>query len=124
MGQALPSQPPLAPLRAKPLPRLVALRHIQSETREPWRRRSRELVDVAMVEARASTLDVADALAVDARAAGRALNGEKPIDLGDLLAIAASGPGGQRLARRVISQLRDEMDRIESESIEKLAALR
>ena len=107
----------MPPLRAKPLPRSVTLRHIQSTTREPWRRRSRELLDLALVESRACVLDVADALAVDTRAAGRALTGEKPLDLGDLLAIAAGGPGSMRLARRVLSHLRDEMDRIESASL-------
>lgn len=85
-----PSEPPL-PLRAKPLPRRipepVQLRHIQSSTREPCRRRSRELVDVAMRESRASVADIAEALDVDTRAAGRALTGEKPIDLGDVIAI-------------------------------------
>jgi hypothetical protein len=118
VGAALrPSSLPLAPLRAKPLPRLVTLRHIQSETREPWRRRSRELLDLAMIESRACVLDVAEALAVDTRAAGRALTGEKPLDVGDLLALAAAGPGSLRLARRVLSQLRDEIDRIESASV-------
>lgn len=126
MATALrPSDLPDAPLRPKTLPRpvLVSLRHIQSETREPWRRRSRDLVAAAMVEARACPFDVAEALAVDSRAAGRALTGEKPLDVGDLLAIAANGPGSLRLARRILSQLRDEMDRIESACIDKVALL-
>ncbi len=116
MGAVLPSYPP-ASLRAKPLPRVaafVSMRHIQSETRGPWRSRSRELLDQAMHEARAVVLDVADALDVDARNAGRAVSGEKPFDLGDVLALAASGPGGVRLARRLLSLLRDEIDRIEA----------
>ena len=67
-----------------------------------------------MAETHALVLDVADALDVDARAAGRALTGEKPIDVGDVLAIANTGPGGVRLARRLVSLLRDEIDRIDA----------
>lgn len=116
-----PSAAPPLPLRAKPLPRRipepVQLRHIQSSTREPCRRRSRELVDVAMREFRASVADIAEALDVDTRAAGRALTGEKPIDLGDVIAIARAGSGSLRLVRRILVQLRDELDRIEADFV-------
>ena len=114
MASALPAT--LPPRRAKALPvaELSAVRHIRSETRGPWGTRSRQLVAQAMAETHCLVLDVADALAVDVRAAGRAVTGEKPIDLGDLLAVANTGPGGVRLARRIVSLLRDEIDRIES----------
>lgn len=70
-----------------------------------------------MAETHCLVLDVADALAVDVRAAGRAVTGEKPIGLGDLLAIANTGPGGVRLARRLMSLLRDEIDRIDAATV-------
>ena len=41
----------------------------------------------------------------------------KPIDLGDVLAIANTGPGGVRLARRLLSLLRDEIDRLEAVAV-------
>lgn len=70
-----------------------------------------------MRESRASVADIAEALDVDTRAAGRALTGEKPIDLGDVIAIARAGSGSLRLARRILVQLRDELDRIEADFV-------
>lgn len=108
-ARTIPSTPPTAPLRAKPL-RLADATHVRSDVRREARRESRGLVLRVMVEARALTVDVADALDIDERNAARALSGDKPIDIGDVLAIARSGPGGARLARRILSALRDAID--------------
>lgn len=111
MGAArtLPPPTPEAPIRAKTL-RLADATHVRSEVRREARRESRGLVLRVMHESKAMTIDVADALDIDERGAARALSGDKPIDIGDIIAIARSGPGGARLARRILSALRDSID--------------
>lgn len=113
-ARPLPSSPPrrsALPLTSEHL--ATATAHLRSDTRARWRRESRVIVARALVEARATVADVAEALSIDDRGAGRALQGERPVDVGDVLALAASGPGGARAARRVLTALRDEVDEIE-----------
>ena len=88
--------------------------HLRSAVRKAGRLRSRELLRQAFADTRALTVDLADALDVDERNAARALTGEKPLDIGDVLCLASTGPGGSRAARRLLALLRDELDRLES----------
>lgn len=105
------------PTRAKPIRRtevqLDTCLHVRSDVRRDARRDSRRLVLGAMQDTRGTLLDVAAALDVSERAAGRALSGEHPLDLGDLVALARSGPGGARLARRIVTALRDAIDDVD-----------
>jgi len=87
--------------------------HIRSASRRGGRRESRRLLRQAMTETRALVLDLADGLDVDERGARAALQGRRPIDMGDVLAVGATGPGGLRLARRWLALVRDELDRLE-----------
>lgn len=108
--------PPPAPqrLRAKVLqPEDFDVDHIRSAARRGGRKESRRLLRKAMGETRALVLDLADGLEVDERGARAALQGRRPIDVGDVLAVGATGPGGLRLARRWLALVRDELDRIE-----------
>lgn len=106
---ALPntSQPP----RAKAL--RIDCEHVRSSLRKGHRERSRELAHEAMESERALIIDLAEWLGIDERLVSRSLRGEAPLDWGDLLAFAASGRGGARLARRVMALLGSEIDRIE-----------
>lgn len=88
---------------------------LRSPMKRLARRRSRELVRVAMVGERALVLDFADAVGVDERTARRALSIDEdaaPIDLGDLIAMAEQGPGGARLALRLLAEHQAEIFRI------------
>ena len=111
---------PALPARAKSLPlsreHLLAT-HMRSDSRATWRAASRLIIAEAMRDARALDVDIAGALEIDDRGASRALRGERPIDAGDILAIAASGPGGARLARRIMARMRDAVDAIETSAL-------
>lgn len=111
---ALRSTPPpalAAPPRAKSLALDVA--HIRSVTKRDERCESRVLLQEAMRIERALVLDLADALDVDERLAARVIRGRHPFDLGDLLALARSGRGGARLARRILAMLGDAVSKLE-----------
>lgn len=86
---------------------------VRSSLRKGHRERSRELAHEAMESERALIIDLAEWLGIDERLVSRSLRGEAPLDWGDLLAFAASGRGGARLARRVMALLGSEIDRIE-----------
>ena len=105
------------PLRARTLglsTEHVSIEHIRSEKRRLGRQVSREkVVLAALVQTRALVVDVAEALDIDERGASRACKGRDPFDVGDVLAIARSGPGGLRLARRLIALLSAQVDAIE-----------
>lgn len=91
------------------------LGRLRSPIKRAKRLRSRELVRDAMVSERALVLDFADAVGVDERTARRALAIDEkaaPIDLGDVLAMAETGPGGARLALRVVAVFQAEVCRI------------
>ena len=96
------------PITREHLERATA--HVRSDARGEGRRRSRELVHAALTEARATVLDVAEALSIDERGAARALIGERPVDIGDVLAIARTGAGGVRLARAIMRELELEVE--------------
>jgi hypothetical protein len=109
---AFPAQTPVV-VRAKALP--IDDRHVsrlRSSARQRGRDRRVEIVGEAMRASRATPLDVADALELSERAARRAVEGGAPVDVGDLFPIAESGPGGLRLARRIVAALTVELDRI------------
>jgi hypothetical protein len=109
----LPSTPPPPP-RAKALSLREPASRLVSAPRKRGRDRARVLVAEAMLETRATVLDVGDPLGIGERCARRALQLEDaaPIDLGDLIPIAESGPGGLRLVRRILAAFSVELDRI------------
>jgi len=113
VGQAIPSTPPEA--RAKTLPiRHEVVSRLVAPPRKRGRDRSRVLVAEAMTAERATVLDVGDPLGIGERCTRRALQLEDaaPIDIGDLIPIAESGPGGMRLVRRILAAFSVELDRI------------
>jgi hypothetical protein len=117
MAVALPSSPPPAFARPSPLPITAEHVHrVRSKTKRATRKRSRELIASAMRAERATPLDFADALEVNERRVRHALEISEDaacIDVGEVLAMAATGAGGARLARRVLSELLREIDSIE-----------
>ena len=89
--------------------------YVVSEAKRAKRLRSRELFHNAMSAERAQVLDYAEAVNVNERTARRALKIDEhaaPIDIGDLLAMAETGPGGVRLALRALAELQAEINRI------------
>ncbi len=124
MVAALDSRPPPA-AESAPRQRAKALaiddihidthvEHLESESRKVGRKRSRELLKQGLTETRCDASDVAEALGINVRGAGRAVIGERPFDLGDLLAIAASSRATLRTALRVHALIGLELARIES----------
>jgi len=117
MGAAAPSYPPPPVLRAAALPITSDHVHrVRSESKRQARKRSRELLASAIRTERATMLDVADALEVNERRVRAAIEISEDagcIDIGDPLAMAKTGPGGLRLARRIYAELIRELDAIE-----------
>ncbi len=90
--------------------------HMRSGPRADGRKRSRELLRQGLTETRCLACDFAEALDIDERGAGKAITGERPVDIGDLIALGRGGRGCLRTARRLIALLSAELDRVEAAS--------
>lgn len=115
MSCVAPSSPPPALHDARPRSSVLPLTpehysRVRSASRRDGRDRSRVILKGVMKAERALTLDVADAFDVDESTARRAIAGAAPVDIGDTLAMAKSGAGGARLARRLLVALLSEVD--------------